>query len=367
MLQSYSSTPYSFTLGIAPDLAITSGNDSLNGNWSYVYDPFNRLASSSKNAGAQTFSYDYDRYGNRWHQNAPQGGPAPQYTMDNTSNRISGSGVQYDALGNVTNDGLGNAYTYDAENRLIKVVNSGGTFNYAYDAEGRRVSNGTYEFLYDLSGRAVTQFLTSNGVPSHEMIYAGGRHVATYSAGVTSFMHADWLDTKRVMTTLEGTNAVTCTGLPFGDGLNCLGNDRDLNEFTGDIHDSESNTEHTWFRQLSAIEGRWLRPDPYLGSIDLTNPQSLNRYGYVVNSPMNLLDPLGLVYSPPAMMCDFIVPTFGSLCELEYDRLGLNSGGGGNTAAVLHLQKRRHQRKDRLQNRSSSTARPWPTTLRCME
>ena len=205
-----------------------------------------------------------------------------------------GSGVQYDALGNLTNDGVGNAYTYDAESRLIKVVNLSGTFNYAYDAEGRRVSNGTYEFLYDLSGRAVTQFLTSNGVPSHEMIYAGGRHLATYSAAVTSFMHADWLGTKRLMTTMAGTNAVTCTGLPFGDGLNCQGNDRDLNEFTGDIHDSESNTEHTWFRQMSAIEGRWLRPDPYLGSINLTNPQSLNRYGYVINNPLSFIDPLGL-------------------------------------------------------------------------
>ncbi|HKW76518.1 MAG TPA: hypothetical protein VJN64_13400, partial [Terriglobales bacterium] len=225
-LQSYTSAPYSFSLGFAPDLAITSANDSQNGNWIYGYDEFNRLVSSNKNAGAQTFTYDYDRYGNRWHQNAPQGGPAPQYLMDNTMNRISGSGVSYDALGNVTNDGLGNAFTYDAENRLIRVVNAGGTTNYAYDAEGRRVENGAYEFLYDLSGRVVTQFLTSNSVPSHGFVYAGRRHVVTYSAGVTSFMHSDWLGTKRVMTTLTGIDAVNCTGLPFGDALNCVGHDR---------------------------------------------------------------------------------------------------------------------------------------------
>jgi len=44
-------------------------------------------------------------------------------------------------------------------------------------------------------------------------------------------------------------------------------------KFTGDEHDTESNLEHTPFRQLSTVQGRWLSPDPYLGSMDLTNPQ----------------------------------------------------------------------------------------------
>jgi RHS repeat-associated protein len=68
-------------------------------------------------------------------------------------------------------------------------------------------------------------------------------------------------------------------------------------KFTDLEHDSESNLEHTWFRQLSSTHGRWLTPDPYMGSMDLTNPQSLNRYAYVMNDPMDLTDPLGL--DPP--------------------------------------------------------------------
>ena len=32
-------------------------------------------------------------------------------------------------------------------------------------------------------------------------------------------------------------------------------------KFTGDEHDSESNLEHTQFRQLSSVEGRWLSPE----------------------------------------------------------------------------------------------------------
>ncbi len=37
---------------------------------------------------------------------------------------------------------------------------------------------------------------------------------------------------------------------------------------------------------------RWLSPDPVAG--DILNPQSLNRYAYVLNNPTNLIDPQGL-------------------------------------------------------------------------
>lgn len=293
--QSYSSMPYSFSLGLAANGSVTSGNDSVNGNWTYSYDNFNRLAGSNKNAGAQTFSYVYDRYGNRLQQNAPQGGPAPQYLFDN-NNRISGSGVTYDALGNVLTDGLGNTYTYDAESRLIKVVNSVGTYNYTYNAEGQRVKTNAAEYLYDLSGRAITLFDPTSGVWNFGEIYAGGRHLATYSGSTTNFLHTDWLGTKRVMSNLSGTNSQTCTSLPFGDAQSCTGTEWSFNHFTDDIHDSESNLEHTWFRQLSGTQGRWASPDPYLGSMDLGNPQSFNRYVYALNNPLNLMYPRGLDY-----------------------------------------------------------------------
>jgi hypothetical protein len=36
-------------------------------------------------------------------------------------------------------------------------------------------------------------------------------------------------------------------------------------------------SEHAQFRQYSFLQGRWLAPDPYMGSYDPTNPQSMNR------------------------------------------------------------------------------------------
>jgi YD repeat-containing protein len=48
--------------------------------------------------------------------------------------------LPYDANGNLTNDGAGNTYTYDAANRLISVTNTTtGTTQFSYDGFGCRV------------------------------------------------------------------------------------------------------------------------------------------------------------------------------------------------------------------------------------
>jgi RHS repeat-associated protein len=62
--------------------------------------------------------------------------------------------------------------------------------------------------------------------------------------------------------------------------------------FTSYERDAESGNDYAMFRYYSNRLGRFLTPDPLAGSI--ANPQSLNRYGYVTNDPVNLIDPLGL-------------------------------------------------------------------------
>ena len=44
--------------------------------------------------------------------------------------------------------------------------------------------------------------------------------------------------------------------------------------------------------------GRFTSPDPLMASATKINPQTFNRYSYVLNNPLNLIDPLGL-----AAMC----------------------------------------------------------------
>ncbi|MGH9949346.1 MAG: RHS repeat-associated core domain-containing protein, partial [Pyrinomonadaceae bacterium] len=60
--------------------------------------------------------------------------------------------------------------------------------------------------------------------------------------------------------------------------------------------DEATGLDHTWFRKNEGASGRWTSPDPYKGSMDLDDPQSFNRYSYVLNQPTNFVDPSGLFW-----------------------------------------------------------------------
>ena len=66
--------------------------------------------------------------------------------------------------------------------------------------------------------------------------------------------------------------------------------------FRSKERDAETGTDSFWFRQYAPNMGRWLTPDPAgLGAVDLTNPQSWNRYAYVNGDPVNAVDEDGLL------------------------------------------------------------------------
>lgn len=272
---------------------ITSANDLVNGAWTYTYDDFNRLGSATK-SGYSAIPYTYDRYGNRL---IPDGNGGWTATFD-SNNHINGG--SYDAVGNLLSDGT-YGYTYDAENRLIS-VSSGGTTTatYLYDASGRRVratrSGTSVDFLYDLQGRAIVE-LNSSGAETRTEIYAAGSHLATYANSTTYFSHTDWLGTERARSDVNGAlvSGESYTSNPFGDSMSPGTDGASPVHFTGLEHDSESGLDHAWYRKYSPNLSRWMTPDPAgLAAVDLSNPQSLNRYAYVLNTPTNLVDPDGL-------------------------------------------------------------------------
>jgi RHS repeat-associated protein len=87
--------------------------------------------------------------------------------------------------------------------------------------------------------------------------------------------------------------------------------------FTTYERDSESSNDYATFRYNIGRLGRFASPDPLAGSV--ANPQSLNRYAYVLNDPVNFVDPLGLA---------------GELtCTIE-DEVELCTGSDGTTIIV---------------------------------
>ena len=124
------------------------------------------------------------------------------------------------------------------------------------------------------------------------------------------------------------------TYTPYGQEINptisAIGNNY---KYTGMEQDAETDLGHTQYRQFTPVEGRWMSPDPYNGSYDLTNPQSFNRYGYVNNQPMQAFDPYGL--RPPSSYGSAGGVSYGEVCSTTTDPGDSVSVVGGNTTVDL--------------------------------
>ncbi len=65
-------------------------------------------------------------------------------------------------------------------------------------------------------------------------------------------------------------------------------------KFTGYQKDEESGLDFAEARMYNNRHGRFTAVDPLLASGNSANPQTFNRYVYVMNSPLNFTDPSGL-------------------------------------------------------------------------
>jgi RHS repeat-associated protein len=275
---------------------VTSLSDTaLNSAVNLGYDEFNRLTSANYTTTQNAFSFGYDRYGNRWSQNVVQGsGPSPQLNFNAANNQVSG--YSYDAAGNLLSDGMHN-YTYDAEGNLLQ-VDAGATATYTYDALNHRVQTLVgglnTQYVFGINGQRVSTWDGASCTPTllSAITYWNGRPVSLYN-GATYYQHQDVLGTQRLLTTSDGSVAGSYQSLAFGDGLNISGVNNDPSHFAQLDRDSETYTDHAQFRQYSSTQGRWMSPDPYDGSYDPSNPQSFNRYSYVLNNPLAATDPTG--------------------------------------------------------------------------
>ena len=66
-------------------------------------------------------------------------------------------------------------------------------------------------------------------------------------------------------------------------------------KFTGKERDTESGLDNFEARYLGSSLGRFMSPDPMGGHKE--DPQTLNKYAYVRNNPLNLTDPTGLDFN----------------------------------------------------------------------
>jgi RHS repeat-associated protein len=123
---------------------------------------------------------------------------------------------------------------------------------------------------------------------------SGGATAVYNSNGLAYYRHAEWLGSVRFASTASRAMYYDGAYAPYGENYAETGTaDR---VFAGMGQDTVSSSSYplydAMYREYHPIWGRWLSPDPLGGGI--ASPQSLNRYGYVLNNAMTLIDPLGL-------------------------------------------------------------------------
>ena len=105
--------------------------------------------------------------------------------------------------------------------------------------------------------------------------------------------------------------------------------------YTGYEKDTESGLEFAQARYYNSQHGRFTSVDPLTASVSIKNPQTFNRYSYVLNSPYKFTDPLGLI-SVTTGACGGSCPNSGGSVDGSAFR-GTDTSMIGNMIASINL------------------------------
>ncbi len=303
-------------LGYTYDLASNRTADTRNRTGhQYAYDPLDQLIQVQRQEHRSRWkveeAYSYDPVGNRLT------GPHRDTYIYDTANRLtrdSTSAYAYDANGNLVEqrrltDGRVTTYTYDVEDRLIRVVTPSAEVTFQYDPLGRRTEKRVIRWHDEDGDREPDP--DEEGSPrvihylyDQEDILAtftdSGREVARYTHGPgideplaelrshrTRFYHADSLGTILALTEKHGHPVRDYRYSAFGLPEDHRGDPQPY-RYTGREWDKEVDLYYYRARYYGPRLGRFLTEDPigFFGG--------LNFYRYVLNNPLALIDPLGL-------------------------------------------------------------------------
>lgn len=245
-------------------------------------------------------SFTYDPVGNRVDSN--QNGAV----ILNQAHQLLEDGdftYQYDNNGNLTRKTakVGGAITsYDAENKLVRVVSNGTTINYKYDGLGRRVekevisvSTTVTRYIYD-NEDMLLELDGSNNITARYTHGPGiDEPLVMEKGGASFFYHADGLGSITEITDTLGAVKQRYTYSSFGKIESQL--DPSFVQpytFTAREFDPETGLYFYRHRVLDPNTGRFISEDPLPAQLDV--PLSINRYLYVGDDPVRWVDPWGL-------------------------------------------------------------------------
>jgi RHS repeat-associated protein len=291
---------------------------------SFVYDALNRLDSSTRN-GVTNLNVTIDAIGNLTLK-SDVSASAYNYTTQQAGCTYYGHSQPH-AVRNVA----GNAYCYDQNGNMTS--RAGSSISWTSYNLPSVINSGTASstFSYGPSRNRFRQMAVQGGVTTETIYVAGLLEKVTIGAGVSAYRHYIAAESSMVIHTRFANNATPQTYYVVNDHLSshttvtdgnggpvvaqsfdAYGKRRGSNwtgapsagdltaiasvtrrGFTGHEHLDDLGLVHMNGRVEDPTLGRFLSADPLTRQGDDT--QAFNRYSYVKNNPLTLVDPTGMM------------------------------------------------------------------------
>lgn len=308
--------------------------------------------------------YDYDNKGNITSINDRLDKPilnnfyTDSYTLDTSrahavGSTSSGRSFQYDDNGNIKNDGL-RGFTYNYDNMPTEVNST----SFFYDGNSSRVRKSSSGKTTDYVNKL---YECTNGVCT-KFIFANGTRIAAKTGNQVSFFHPDHQGSTSVITDAAGDEVDDITYHPFGSTRLESNTTLDSHKYTDQEQDSETGLYNYNARLYDPDLGRFMSPDSIVP--DPTNPQSLNRYAYVLNNPLNYTDPSGH-YGIFETICTVVAVAVISYLVEEYNgdehstTVGVSIGSDGVSFNASNGNSRSSSGSPSSNSGSSGSATFW--------
>lgn len=258
-----------------------------------------------------SYTYQYDPAGNivgmdRDEQVSREFIPELTYYTYNAANEVLTAGdssFSFDGAGNQVSENAPSegdtVYEYDYENRLTTLDPPGADrLEFTYNGAGDRLKtfdNGTEKrYLLDRN-KPLTDVLAdmdAGNNPQQYYLYGINLVARVDTAGDIFYYHPDHLGSIMAVTDAASSMTAAFTYDEFGAVGGQTGSEEGPWRFCGAMGVQKA-TDSSWFvraRYLDVVTGRFLGRDPVLL---LGSSQSLNRYPYVMNSPIVFTDASG--------------------------------------------------------------------------
>jgi RHS repeat-associated protein len=293
----------------------------------FNYDALDRLTGVVRNS-ATIFSLTYNNLIGNISSKTDSSGTFAYTYGSSRPHAVTAFGAMtfgYDVNGNMTNR-AGGAITWTSYNLPAHLQRASGEYSdFLYGADRDRYRQiegaGAISSTRHYASPGLFEVLTYDGGASrrdYHYIHANGRAVAQFTAsGVEAdeltYLHRDHQGSVVATTSDTGTLLDRFEYDPFGVRSTPVGSDARMHRgYTGHEHLKALDLIHMNGRVQDPLLGRFLSPDPVVQAP--YDSRSLNRYSYVSNNPMTLVDPSGF----QAGGCDArTTANCGDICQLN--------------------------------------------------